>query len=125
MSGDARDTIGDVEVRVANSVDGKVVVARLMGHVGYLESKQLQPQLDRLLDRAEPSILLECSELSFISSSGLRAILQFARQAQEKNKKLGFTALRESVAYVFDISGFTKILNIYDDQGQAETELSH
>ena len=123
MSSDTRDVIGDVEVRVADSVDDKVVVARLMGHVGYLESKQLQPQLGRLLDRKESAILLECSELSFISSSGLRAILQFARQAQEKNKKLGFASLRESVSYVFDISGFTKILNIYDDQKQAEADL--
>lgn len=123
MSGDTREAIGDVEVRVANCVEGKFVVARLMGHVGYLESRQLQPQLDKLLDREEPTILLECNELSFISSSGLRVILQFARQAQEKSKKLGFTDLRESVAYVFDISGFTKILNIYDDQKQAEADL--
>ncbi|MDE3269570.1 MAG: STAS domain-containing protein [Pseudomonadota bacterium] len=123
MSDNTRDTLGEVEVRVTDSVEDKVVVARMMGHVGYLESKQLQPQLDRLLGRTEPAIILECSELSFISSSGLRAILQFARQAQEKNKKLGFAALRESVAYVFDISGFTKILNIYDDQKQAEAKL--
>ena len=110
-----------LEVKISNNNKGLLV--HLIGRISHTESNQFQSQLSELLEKSEQTYLFDCSELSFISSSGLRAILQFAKQIPDKGKKIGFFALQEAVLHVFDISGFTKILNIYKDKQQAEKEL--
>lgn len=106
------------------SGEGGQLLVCLGGQIGYIESNKFQSQLDDLLSRDERVILFDCNELTFISSAGLRAILQFAKQAPAKEKKLGFCALQDNVAHVFDISGFTKILQIYPSREQALANLS-
>ena len=111
------------ELELAVKSDNKSLSVRLIGKIGYLESNQFQSQLEELLDKDESVIFIDCSELSFISSAGLRVILKFAKQIPEKNKKLALYALQKNVEHVFDVSGFSKILNIYPDRQQAEANV--
>ncbi len=101
------------------SSGGDCLFVHLSGRVSYAESVDFQSQLEDLLSREEKSILFDCSGLDFISSAGLRAVLQFAKQAPSKDKKLGFFALQSNVAHVFEISGFTRILKIFPNKAQA------
>lgn len=106
------------------SKDNGRLVVQLIGRVSYTESNEFQTKLDELLLKDEQLVMFDCAELSFISSAGLRAILQLAKQAPSKDKKLVFHSLQDNVAHIFDISGFTKILKIYPDKEQAIAALS-
>jgi anti-anti-sigma factor len=50
--------------------------------------------------------------LDYISSAGLRAVIQAARAAEAKGVKLAFCAPTANVKKVFDMSGLHQILTI-------------
>ena len=106
-----------LSMRVSN--EGECLYVHLNGRISYAESIDFQSQLEELLPREEKNVLFDCSGLNFISSAGLRAVLQFAKQAPAKGKKLGFFGLQSNVSHVFEISGFTRILKIYPNKVQA------
>ena len=101
------------------SSEGECLFVYLGGRVSYAESIDFQSQLEELLPREEKNVLFDCTGLDFISSAGLRAVLQFAKQAPTKGKKLGFFGLQNNVSHVFEISGFTRILKVYPNKVQA------
>ena len=111
-----------LELKISTD-DGSLLV-QLIGRISYTESNEFQTKLDELLLKDERKIVFDCTELSFISSAGLRAILQLAKQAPTEDRKLVFYGLQENVAHIFDISGFTKILKIYSDKEQAVSALA-
>ncbi|SRR5579871_3267912 len=57
-------------------------------------------------------VALDFSALDYISSAGLRAVLQGARAAQTRNAQFTVCALTPPVKKVFDMSGMDRILRI-------------
>jgi anti-sigma B factor antagonist len=53
--------------------------------------------------------------LDYISSAGLRALIQAARAAQTKGVQLAFCSPTASVKKVFDMSGLHQILTIHGE----------
>ena len=53
--------------------------------------------------------------LDYISSAGLRAVIQAARAAQAKNVEFAVCALSATVQRVFDISGMHHIMRIHGE----------
>ena len=61
-----------------------------------------------------PAVALNCVGMSYISSAGLRAILQAARAAQTKGAEFAVCAPTPSVKKVFDMSGLHHVVNIQE-----------
>jgi len=53
-----------------------------------------------------------------MSSAGLRALLETVKEARQHAATSG-SAVRPAVLRVLDLSGFTKILKLFDDAGAA------
>jgi len=51
--------------------------------------------------------------LDYISSAGLRAVLQAVRAAQAKDREFAVCGMSESVKKVFDMSGMHHVLTIH------------
>ena len=92
------------EVRVV-SLDGKLEV---------LSSKTLLERLNTLIDGGERRVLLECSRLEYISSSGLRVVLMAAQRLEQLGGKLVLAGLSGPIRRIFNVAGFTSILTICD-----------
>ena len=103
--------------------EGSSILVDLVGQVTTTEANLLQSQLDELVNRGEDVIFLNCKDLKFISSAGLRVILNFAKQVSATQKKLGVYSLNTTVSKVFEISGFDKIINIYKNVEDARASL--
>jgi len=59
-----------------------------------------------------PKVAADFAGLDYISSAGLRAVLQAARAAQAANAEFAACQLRGSVKRVFDVSGMQHVLRI-------------
>lgn len=59
-------------------------------------------------------IIINFSELVFISSAGLRAILMLQKYANRTGINITYTNIKPSVREVFELTGFSGILNIED-----------
>ena len=59
-----------------------------------------------------PKVAVDLAGLTYISSAGLRALLQAARAAQSHNAEFAVCRPGDSVKKVFDMSGMHHILRI-------------
>lgn len=59
-------------------------------------------------------IIVNFSDLAFISSAGLRAILVLQKHANRTGVNITYINIKPSVREVFELTGFSGILNIED-----------
>ncbi len=64
------------------------------------------------IEAGKTHVLIDFSELSYISSAGLRVVLLTAKKTKAAGGKLALCCLSESINEVFMVSGFNAILDI-------------
>ncbi len=69
-------------------------------------------------------LLIDMSNLAYISSAGLRAILLLTKAAQSKGVKLVLCSLPPQIEEVFKISGFDRIITIHPSRKDAISALT-
>lgn len=80
------------------------------------------PELDLALQGVSETvktILVDTSELQYISSAGLRVFLALAKKSKQNECSLAIHSLQDSVLRVFEVSGFNKILSLHSDESSA------
>jgi len=71
------------------------------------------------LEAGKVKLLANFEKLSFISSAGLRVLLVTAKKAKAQEGELKVCSMNETVKEVFDISGFSTILQVYTTEKEA------
>lgn len=69
-------------------------------------------------------VVLDCSKLTYISSAGLRSILQALKQLGANNGKLAIASPAPMVLEIFEISGFKPLLTIRPDRAGAVSAIA-
>lgn len=57
-------------------------------------------------------IIVDCSDLEYISSAGLRSLIAMLKGSKAQGRELTLCTLPEPVKTVFDMTGFTSIFKI-------------
>ena len=87
-------------------------VLSLKGWLDSVTSSKLQSEIEEVISRSKGDIILEISELSFISSAGLRILLLTENKCKEENRGHFIRGAGESARELFEMTGFSKILTI-------------
>lgn len=69
-------------------------------------------------------LLLDLSQLQYVSSIGLRTILLVAKRMKAEGGRLALCSLNPQVSEVFVISGFASILDIHPSSESAKAQLN-
>ena len=109
-------------MQISQSQKNDIIVLAIEGRLDTLTSNTLQESLQGLINSSRHQILIDCTELQFISSSGLRVLLSAAKQLSSQKGKIALCALKDRIREVFDIAGFTALFSIFSD---AEEALKH
>jgi serine/threonine-protein kinase RsbW len=64
-------------------------------------------------------VLLEMSQVTFLSSSGLRALLLVRKELLAQSGELRLCALKPQVQEVFTLTGFTQVFAIHPTREEA------
>ena len=88
------------------------VTAYLIGRLDTPASQEIAPQMNELSKDAGGTIILDCSELSYISSSGLRIFLTLRKAAAEKGGKVIVRNISNEIRSVFMMTGFLNLFEI-------------
>jgi anti-sigma B factor antagonist len=75
-----------------------------------------------LLDQGAQRIVVDFSDVPYISSAGLRVLLSTAKQLRAKGGELRVCALNDAVQEVFEISGFNTLLPVFVSTADAVRE---
>ena len=98
-----------MEVRV--SKEAAATVAALIGRLDTLAAQEIAQQMDELKN-VDGTLVLDCTQLSYISSSGLRIFLTLRKAAAEKGGKVIVRNLSNEVRSVFMMTGFLNLFEI-------------
>ena len=88
------------------------VSAALAGRLDTPASLEVAPQFDALKEEASGTVILDCSALSYISSSGLRLFLSLRKAAAEKGGKVIVRSINDDIRAVFMMTGFLNLFEI-------------
>ena len=91
-----------------SELEGKLM-ATLEGDLNNAASSQAERGLAPIFERTDCDIVLDCTQLNYISSSGLRLLLNVYKHTRANGHKAILKNLSEDVKEVFDISGFLQL----------------
>lgn len=89
---------------------------------GYLDSStfpQLQEYLTSMVAEGQVRLLLDLSDLDYISSAGLGVLMGMLREVRDKGGDLKIVNMSEKIERVFNLLGFSRILRLYTDEEKA------
>ena len=89
-----------------------MVTARLVGRLDTPAAAEISQQIQPLLDHAGETIVLDCSELAYISSSGLRIFLTLRKAAAAAGGHVVIEGLSNEIRQVFMMTGFLQLFEI-------------
>ena len=95
---------------------------KVVGFDGELDTNsapEAESQLKQFVEQGVKKILLNFEKLDFISSSGLRILLVTGQQLKVAGGQLKLCSLNETVQEVFDISGFSTLLDVFQNEADA------
>jgi anti-anti-sigma factor len=104
-------------MQISTRTSNDIHIVAIAGSLDSTTSPEAQKSLDAVVAGAK-KVVLDFSQLDYISSAGLRVLLGAAKHLRASGGKLGMFGLNQSVKEVFEISGFATILSVY----QTETE---
>ncbi len=87
------------------------VTLTLSGSLDTATAPQLFDVLLPLFDDAE-QVTLDFTEIEYVSSAGLRVLLQGEKTAMAKGKQMTLTHISDDVMEVLEMTGFTDVLTI-------------
>lgn len=89
--------------------DSKLLLAP-EGRLDTLTAPEFMAELKKQLPTVD-ELVIDMAKVDYVSSAGLRALL-YAHQTMEERGTMEIRNINELVAEVFDVTGFTDVLNI-------------
>jgi anti-anti-sigma factor len=103
------------------SIAGDYTVITLAGKMDPDSQKELLDRLLELIDSGRKRLVIDCSCLTYISSSGLRVLLIALKRANAEGGTLRLCGVHSNIREIMVISGFTSIFAIFASMDEATT----
>lgn len=100
-------------MEIKEETRGKVKIVGLRGKLDANSSPDVEKKLQALMDRGEERLVLDLSELTYISSLGLRIFISVAKNIRNVDGKLALAGLNDHIYEIFKIARFTNIFSIF------------
>jgi len=105
-------------MEVENRKEGNTIVASISGRLDTNTTGLFDAAILPLISDGK-NLLINLTGLEYISSAGLRSILTVAKKVKESQGKFALSSPTKMVDEVFDMSGFSAIIDIYPDSASA------
>ncbi|MXY66778.1 MAG: STAS domain-containing protein [Gammaproteobacteria bacterium] len=104
--------------------NGEAVILTLDGHLNSVTAPSLEARAASLIRQGGIRIVLDCSRLVYVNSTGLRALLICAKSCQLEGGKLVIASLQAHCRQVMGMSGFLSIIDCHETVESALDGLS-
>ena len=103
---------------------GDVISIILKGRIDASVAPDIEQKLLSLISEGSRKLITDLSEVWFISSAGLRALLAVLKEAKRKGGDLRLAGIQGQVQEVLDLTGFSTIFKIYASAEDAARSFS-
>ncbi len=98
---------------------GNFLVMDLSGRLDTSNYGELEKNLLEVMERGEKDIAINCSDLHYISSSGLRVFLMALKKITSSGGRFHLCCLQDNIREIFEIAGFNSIFSIFTTLDEA------
>jgi anti-anti-sigma factor len=103
---------------------GDVNVVTVKGRLDGIYSTAFANQVGELISGTNPKILIDFTDIDFVTSAGLRALLLLMKKAMASGSVFALCGVNEQVREVLDISGFTAMFSIHSSRAEGIAALN-
>ncbi|MFY9423442.1 MAG: anti-sigma factor antagonist, partial [Bacillota bacterium] len=116
---------GVERMSVESKQDRECLVVRVSGELDLRTAGELKSEVDPVLERApeRPVVVLDLSDVSFMDSSGMGAILGRYRTVSQMGGKLVVCGLTPQLRKLFELTGLMRIIPVYASVDDAISSL--
>jgi len=102
-----------------NEVDNKVLIVRADGGLNAETAEQFVQELGLLVDAGLRKIIVDCSDLEYISSYGLSVLVRLHSKLAKRGGDVKFAGVKGVIQQVFNVTRMNSIFQIYPDVNRA------
>ena len=99
-------------MEISISKNAEVTTVCFIGRLDTPASIEVSKQLEPVMEDASGKIVLDCSQMSYISSSGLRIFLNIRKAAAAKGGSVVVKGIIPEIRTVFMMTGFLNLFTI-------------
>ena len=96
---------------IAKVQDG-ICILTLNGRLDASSSSEFREKILQLIEDGTKKIILDCENLDYISSAGLRVVLEATKEIKRHGGKLMLCSLQDYIKEVFEVAQFDSFLHI-------------
>lgn len=96
-----------------------VLIALAGGRLDGSNAGDFERVVQAAVGDCEGAVILDCENISYFSSTGLRAMLAIAKALARRNVAFALCSLSDPVARVFQVSGFDRIIPTFRSRVEA------
>lgn len=104
---------------IARRESDNVSVIELKGYLDAHTAPKLEETFQELLSANRTKIVVNCKDLSYISSAGLGVFMAFIEDVRSKAGDIKLSNMSPKVYNVFDLLGFPHLYEIFDHEADA------
>lgn len=99
-------------MNVTITEEGTRASVRLEGRLDTTNADQFMKDITPLMNGNHTEIDMDCTDMEYTSSQGLRMFLMLQKNVSSRGAKLVLRNMKPHVKEVFDITGFSHIITI-------------
>lgn len=107
------------EFKIKIREHSNVHIIDLKGYLDAHTATDFEKTIQKLIDEKKYNILINCKNLSYISSAGLGVLMAYIEDVRKFKGDIKFSNMPQKIYNVFDILGFPLIYDIFDDEEEA------
>jgi len=104
-----------IDLRETKSIN----VLELKGYLDAHTAPELEKAFQKLIDGKKFSIVVNCRDLTYISSAGLGVFMAYIEDVRKNNGDIKLSNMSPKVYNVFDLLGFPLLYDITKDENEA------
>lgn len=106
-------------MKISEDKKGEIVILSLNGKLDVTTSGDFETKILNMIDKGENKLIVDCCQLDYISSSGLRVFIVGSKKLKNLGGEIVISSLKDSIRNVFDCVGFSPLFRIYDSEEEA------
>ena len=99
-------------MNVTINEEGAKALVKLEGRLDTTNADQFMKDITPLMNGSHQEIEMDCTDMEYTSSQGLRMFLMLQKTVSGRGAKLKLCNMKPHVKEVFDITGFSHIITI-------------
>ncbi len=96
-----------------------VHILHVGGRLDVTSAPLLEKRLMPLIETPGAKVVINCHELGYLSSAGLRVMLFAHKRLKSLNGQLAFCCIKPAVMEILQLAGFETILSIFGKEHEA------